>query len=219
MADLQRLNKILTELAAYHATLIAVSKTKPLSEVKQVYDAGHKIFGENYVQEMKEKQQQMPDDAEWHFIGHLQSNKVKMIAPFVSLIHGVDNERVLEEINRQGEKNNRTINCLLQIYIAKEDTKFGLSFEEAGKILENRSAWSYINIKGFMGMSTNTDDTLQIRKEFSDLHKFYSEMKVTYNLSVLSMGMTNDYKIALDCGSTMVRIGSAIFGDRVKEEL
>lgn len=214
MADIQRLQELKKELSGYNATLVAVSKTKPVEEIKQVYDAGHKIFGENYVQELSDKHEQFPEDTEWHFIGHLQTNKIKYIANFVSLIHGVDTVNLLEELNRHAARHYRILDCLLQIYIAEEETKFGLDFSQATKLMEEMSIYKNINVKGFMGMATNTDDSRQITKEFLGLHHFYIDMKETYNLSVLSMGMTSDYKIALDCGSNMVRIGSAIFGRR-----
>jgi PLP dependent protein len=212
MADLQKLYEIKAELTPYGASLVAVSKTKPLNEILQVYDSGHRLFGENYVQELSEKKNVLPDDIQWHFIGHLQRNKVKIIAPFVSLIHGVDSERLLNEINRSAA--GKTVSCLLQIYIAEEETKFGLNMEEAIAVLEKSSGLPNVKIEGFMGMATNTDNTHQIEKEFRGLENFYQSLKQQYHLRVLSMGMTSDYKIALNCGSNMVRIGSAIFGSR-----
>jgi pyridoxal phosphate enzyme (YggS family) len=218
-----KLFSILKELKSFNAQLVAVSKTKPKELIKEVYNTGHKVFGENYVQELSEKQEQLPNDIQWHFIGHLQSNKVKYIAPYVSLIHGIDNFKLLKEINNQAAKNNRIINCLLQIHIAQEETKFGLSYEECSELLKSDSfkLLNNICITGFMGMATNTDDNAQIRKEFKSLSAFFIEQKKKQQLQTtnfkpqtLSMGMTSDYKIALEEGSTMVRIGSAIFGER-----
>ncbi len=217
MADLKKLLEIKSELSIYQATLIAVSKTKPNEELMQVYQTGHKSFGENYVQEVITKHRELPSDIEWHFIGHLQSNKVKMITPFVHLIHGVDSEKLLSEINKQALRENKKVDCLLQIYIAEEESKFGLDQREAEEILMRRKLYPNINIKGFMGMATNTESNKQIEKEFSGLNNFFHSMKEENNLSVLSMGMTSDYKIALNCGSNMVRIGSAIFGTRNQE--
>lgn len=217
--DLNQLGIILSELKKHHATLVAVSKKKSSEEIKQVYDSGHKIFGENYVQELKEKHDALPEDIQWHFIGHLQSNKVKVIAPFVSLIQSVDSLKLLGEINKEAEKNNRVINCLLQIHIAQEETKFGLSFEEAETLLRSKELKQMKNIfiKGFMGMATFTEEENKVRSEFNSLKKIYDRLKSeirNLKLETLSMGMTSDYKIALEEGSNMVRIGSAIFGER-----
>ena len=220
--NFKNLQSILKELSAYDASLVAVSKLKPVELIREVYETGHKSFGENYVQELSEKQTQLPNDINWHMIGHLQSNKVKYIAPFVSLIHCVDSLNLLKEINKQAKKNNRIISCLLQIYIAKEETKFGLSFEECEILLQSEELKSLNNIciTGFMGMATNTSDESQIRKEFKSLKSFFIQTKSSFlptdncNLQTLSCGMTSDYKIALEEGSNMVRIGSAIFGDR-----
>ena len=198
-------------------TLIAVSKTKPNASIIEAYETGHCHFGENYVQELVDKYEQLPKNINWHFIGHLQSNKVKYIAPFVYLIHGVDSFSLLKEINKQALKNNRVINCLLQIYIAQEETKFGLSFTEAETILNSAEFKELKNIaiKGFMAMASNTDDEQQIRKEFQSLTKFSKSFpNLQPPFSILSMGMSADYKIAIDEGSTMIRIGSSIFGDR-----
>ncbi len=216
----ENLFSILKELESHDATLVAVSKAKPVEAIREVYDCGHKIFGENYVQELADKHEQLPKDIQWHFIGHLQTNKVKLIAPFVSLIHGVDSLKLLKEIDKEAKKNNRVINCLLQIYIAKEETKFGLSFEEAEQLLQSNelNELKNISIKGFMGMATLTDDEQQIRKEFHSLKVFLERIKNSRQSAVdsqlLSMGMTSDYKIALEEGSNLVRIGSAIFGER-----
>ena len=202
-------------------TLVAVSKTKPVEDILSIYQCGQKVFGENKVQELCSKFESMPKDIEWHLIGHLQTNKVKYIAPFVSLIHAVDSLKLLQEINKQAQKHNRVINCLLQIYIAKEESKFGLDFDEAISILHSPEfvALEHINIVGLMGMATNTDDQSIVKKEFTHLEKFYQELKkdntiAHCNFSILSMGMSNDYALAIDCGSNMVRIGSSIFGNR-----
>ncbi|MCE3280789.1 MAG: YggS family pyridoxal phosphate-dependent enzyme [Bacteroidetes bacterium] len=201
-------------------TLIAVTKTHPSEKLMEVYNAGHKIFGENKVQEMCDKYTELPKDIEWHLIGHLQTNKVKYIAPFVSLIHSVDSLKLLQEINKQGIKNNRVIDCLLQIYIADEETKFGLSFEEAESLLNSLEYIQLKNIRitGFMGMATNTDDQDKIRKEFRSLKLFFDKHTplVTSNFSLLtlSMGMSSDYLIAIEEGSNMIRVGSSIFGNR-----
>jgi pyridoxal phosphate enzyme (YggS family) len=196
-----------------NVTLIAVSKTKPNEMLLEAYNAGQKNFGENYVQELTAKAETLPKDINWHFIGHLQSNKVKYIAPFVYLIHGVDSFNLLKEINKQAVKNNRIINCLLQIYIAKEETKFGLSFEEATTILNSEEYKQLKNVcvKGFMAMASNVDDEFVIRKEFKTLKLFSENFP---QLNVLSFGMSNDYKIAIEEGSTMIRVGSLIFGER-----
>tara|TARA_R110002051_G_scaffold56046_8_gene103985 strand:- start:35491 stop:36144 length:654 start_codon:yes stop_codon:yes gene_type:complete len=198
-------------------TLVAVSKTKPLSDIQQVYDEGQRIFGENKVQEMTEKWEKMPKDIEWHMIGHLQRNKVKYMAQFVSLIHGVDSPRLLSEINKQAKKHNRTISCLLQVHIAEEDTKFGFDEEELIALVNNNDFKEFKNVKltGLMGMATFTDDMSQVRREFKNLKSLYSKLKNSYpDFSTLSMGMSGDYKIAIEEGSTMVRIGSSIFGSR-----
>ncbi len=201
-------------------TLIVVTKTQPVEKLMEVYDAGHKIFGENKVQELVDKQALLPKDVEWHLIGHLQSNKVKYIAPFVSLIHSVDSLKLLQEINKQAEKNKRVIDCLLQIYIAKEETKFGLSFEEAEQLMASRELEELKNIKiiGFMGMATNTENPDQISAEFGSLKAFYdrfSNFPINDSpLTTLSMGMSSDYLSAINQGSTMIRVGSSVFGAR-----
>ena len=196
-----------------HVTLIAVSKTKPNEMLLEAYTTGQRDFGENYVQELVDKEAQLPKDIRWHFIGHLQSNKVKYIAPFVYLIHGVDSFSLLKEINKQALKNNRVIDCLLQIYIAKEETKFGLDFNEASQILNSNEfrGLKNITIKGFMAMASNTDDTEQIRKEFKSLKTFSLQYP---DLNILSFGMSGDYQLAIQEGSTMIRVGSSIFGER-----
>lgn len=199
-------------------TLVAVSKTKPVSDLMEAYQSGQRIFGENKIQEMADKWQQMPNDIQWHMIGHVQTNKVKFMAPFVSLIHGVDSLRLLEEINKQAKKNDRIIDCLLQIYIAEEESKFGLDETELNVVLTAASFKEMKNIRivGLMGMATFTDDQTQIKKEFTRLKTIFDKYKNSYNLKILSMGMSGDYELAIACGSTMVRIGSSIFGNRTK---
>ena len=201
-------------------TLVAVSKTKPISQLMEAYKAGQRIFGENKIQEMAEKWESMPKDIQWHMIGHVQTNKVKFMAPFVSLIHGVDSLKLLQEINKQAKKNNRIIDCLLQIFIAEEETKFGLDEEELTTLLASPTFQELKNIKvvGLMGMATFTDNQNQIKKEFTHLKTIFDKLKIinTANcqLNTISMGMSGDYKLATECGSTMVRIGSSIFGGR-----
>ncbi len=211
-----------------HVTLVAVSKTKPISDLMEAYNAGQRIFGENYVQELVEKHQELPKDFQWHFIGHLQSRKVKLIAPFVSLIHGVDSLKLLEEINKQAAKNNRVIDCLLQIYIAEEESKFGLNEQELIEMLtrvneqceaklvqHDKDNFKNIRIVGLMGMATFTENKSQIEKEFKHLKTTFDKLKTQNSeLKTLSMGMSGDYQLAISCGSTMVRIGSSIFGTR-----
>jgi len=201
-------------------TLVAVTKTHPVETIMQAYDAGHKVFGENKVQEMRSKAEVIPADVEWHMIGHLQSNKVKHIVPFVSLIHGVDSIKLLEEINKQAAKIDRVVNCLLQIHIAEEESKFGFSEEELDYLIEaySREKFSFVNIRGLMGMATLTENEDQIRKEFKQLKQHFDEIR-TKNIDglqfdILSMGMSADYQIAIEEGSTMIRVGSAIFGGR-----
>lgn len=222
--NLKALARIKKELLPYNATLVAVSKTKPANDILEAYRFGQRVFGENYVQELTDKYESLPKDIEWHFIGHLQSNKVKYIAPFVSLIHGVDSFGLLKEINKQAIKNNRIIDCLFQIHIAEEETKFGFSYKECTELLNSKELLELknINIEGLMGMATLTDNLRQIQKEFYSLAEYFKQFApqqihlTTPNslLTVLSMGMTSDYKIALAAGSNMVRIGSAIFGER-----
>jgi len=198
-------------------TLIAVSKTKPAALIQEAYQAGQRDFGENYIQEMEEKHKQLPPDIRWHAIGHLQSNKVKYIAPFVYLIHGVDSLKLLQEINKQAQKNNRIIDCLLQIFIAKEESKFGFSFEECESLFKTGEIdkLPHIRVVGLMGMATNTNNETQIRNEFRSLKNFFAHISsLASNISILSMGMSSDYKIAIEEGSTMIRIGSSIFGER-----
>ena len=209
------------QLAMHGARLVAVSKTHPVSSIQEAYDAGQRIFGENKVQEMAEKQPQLPIDIEWHLIGHLQRNKVKYIAPFVSLIHSVDSLRLLEEIDKQAEKFGRTIPCLLQVFIASEETKYGLDLEEARELIFNGhlDRFHHTSIAGLMGMASLTDNKEQIRSEFRKLKILFDQLKVSQlpsnvSMTELSMGMSSDYEIALQEGSTLVRIGTAIFGER-----
>ena len=208
-----------------YVTLVAVSKTWPVADLMEAYNAGQRIFGENKVQEMVEKWEQMPKDIQWHMIGHVQTNKVKYMVPFVSLIHGVDSLKLLTEINRQAKRYRKVINCLLQIHIAEEDTKFGLNEAELQELLasEEFQQMENISITGLMGMATFTDDEAQVRKEFAHLKSIFdglkqqaelSEKSLNLKLETLSMGMSGDYQVAIDCGSTMVRIGSSIFGGR-----
>lgn len=203
-----------------NVTLVAVSKTKPISDLIEAYEAGHRIFGENKIQEMTQKWEQMPKDIQWHMIGHVQTNKVKYMAPYVSLIHGVDSLKLLKEINKQAKKWRRVIPCLLQVYIATEETKFGLEQDELLQLIHSDEFKEMENIKivGLMGMASFTEDTDKIRKEFQLLKDIFDYVK-PYQLpnchfEHLSMGMSGDYKIAIECGSTMVRIGSSIFGRR-----
>ena len=204
-----------------NVTLVAVSKTKPIEDLQEAYDAGQRIFGENKIQEMVDKYDALPKDIQWHMIGHLQSNKVKYMAHFVDLIHGVDKFKTLKEINKQAKKHDRFINCLLQAKIAKEDTKFGLSFDEIEQILSSEEISELQNIKivGLMGMATFTDNKVQLAEEFSSLKNFFNSLKLkteTTNckLETLSMGMSGDYQLAIENGSTMIRVGSSIFGHR-----
>lgn len=203
-----------------NVTLVAVSKTKPIELLQEVYNAGQRVFGENKIQEMSEKHDAMPKDVEWHMIGHVQRNKVKYMAPFVSLIHAVDNLKLLKEINKQAKKNSRVIKCLLQLKIASEDSKFGLLEPELKTLLQSEELKNleHIKIAGLMGMATFTDNQNQITKEFEYLKSTFETLRnyksENCNLETLSMGMSGDYKIAISCGSTMVRIGSSIFGAR-----
>ena len=211
--NLQHIKSLLPE----NVTLVAVSKTKPISDLEEAYKAGQRVFGENKIQEMVEKYDALPKDIQWHMIGHLQRNKVKYMAHFVSLIHGVDSFKTLKEIDKQAKKHNRVINCLLQAKIAKEETKFGLSFNEITAILasEEFSALKNISITGLMGMATFTDNKEQLKDEFSSLKNFFDSLKTgNQKLKTISMGMSGDYKLAIENGSTMVRIGSSIFGSR-----
>jgi len=219
MSIQQNLQHIKSELPD-HVTLVAVSKTKPISDLMEAYNDGQRVFGENKIQEMVEKQEQMPEDMQWHMIGHVQRNKVKYMAEFVSLIHGVDNFKLLKEIDKQAKKHERTINCLLQIKIADEDSKFGMTAKEAQEILQSKefSELKNVCIVGVMGMATFTDDEQQIRNEFSLLRTTFDSLKkfetLNFKPETISMGMSGDYKLAIACGSTMIRVGSSIFGER-----
>lgn len=220
MVNLEAYRDILSTIPKSVA-LVAVSKTKPVEDILFLYQHNQKVFGENKVQELCAKYEQLPKDIEWHLIGHLQTNKVKYIASFVSLIHAVDSLKLLKEINKEAHKNNRIISCLLQIHIAQEETKFGFSYNEVEELLASSeiSELQHIKITGLMGMATLTSNKQIIMSEFNELAKFYDRLKLQLtlpncNFSTLSMGMSNDYKIAIDCGSNMIRIGSTIFGSR-----
>ena len=203
-------------------TVVAVSKTKAVEHITEAYETGHRNFGENYVQELLQKYEQLPKDINWHFIGHLQSNKVKYIAPFIYLIHSIDSYKLLKEINKQALKNNRVINCLIQIHIAQEETKFGIDEEELIQMISSADFKILKNIKvlGLMGMASNTEDENIIRFEFRKLYTIYANIKNQYpsadnlDITILCMGMSSDWKIALEEGSNMIRIGSALFGER-----
>lgn len=208
------LKSILSKLPK-SVTLVAVSKTKPNAAIMEAYDAGHRVFGENKVQDMVAKSEELPSDIQWHMIGHLQTNKVKYIAPFVSLIHGVDSLKLIKEIDKRAAQNNRIIDCLLQIHIAEEETKFGLSDIEATQVLAYAKHLNNVRIKGLMGMATNTRDESIVRNEFAGLKELFLKFQsVSEHLQIISMGMSTDYEIAIEQGSTMVRVGSAIFGRR-----
>lgn len=204
-----------------NVTLVAVSKTKPVSDLMEAYNAGQRVFGENKIQEMEAKWQEMPKDVKWHMIGHVQRNKVKYMAPFVSLIHAVDSLKLLKEINKEAKKNERVIECLLQIKIAEEDSKFGMNEADAASLLTSEEFKKFQNVKiiGLMGMATFTDDKKQISEEFQKLKKIYDQFRIQSRnfgteFKILSMGMSGDYKIAIANGSNMIRVGSAIFGER-----
>lgn len=215
--------KLIEQLNQTNTTLIAVSKIKPAEDIRKLYDMGQRDFGENYVQELVEKQAVLPEDIKWHFIGHLQSNKIKYIAPFVHLIHGVDSFKLLQEINKQAQKNNRVIHCLLQVHIATEETKFGLDEKELMELLEyymaQRGQLKYVVIDGLMGMASFTEDNDQLAQEFGALKALFHLVQKSYffgetTFRILSMGMSGDYEIAIREGSTHVRIGSLLFGRR-----
>lgn len=218
--NIEEYKKIKSGLPA-GVSLIAVSKTKPEEDIQMLYDVGQRIFGENKAQEMKLKHEHLPQDIQWHFIGHLQSNKIKYIAPYVALIHSIDSYDLLKEVNKQGVKCGRVLNCLLQFHVAQEETKFGFSLEECEDMLKNADFDNLqnINIVGVMGMASNTDNRVQVREEFRKLHDYFVLLKDNYfsgrqDFKELSMGMSGDYPIAIEEGSTLVRIGSAIFGER-----
>lgn len=221
MSISDNLLKIKQETDSLGVSLIAVSKTKSVAEIQEAYQAGQRAFGENQVQELREKQEVLPKDIDWHMIGHLQTNKVKYIAPFVKLIHSVDSLKLLQEINKQALKNDRVIDCLLQIYIADEETKFGLAYDEAIELLRSPAfaTLSNVRIVGLMGIATNTDKEKTIRDEFYELKTLFNGIKSSFfrkedYFKELSMGMSSDYKIAIEQGSTMIRLGSTIFGSR-----
>ena len=217
--------KIAAKLKEKKVTLVAVSKTKSVEDILELYELGQRDFGENYVQELVEKYNQLPKDIRWHFIGHLQSNKVKQIAPFISLIHSVDSQKLLKEINKEAKKNDRIIDCLMQVYIAKEETKFGLNEDELEELItgisdsNSTNYFKNISIKGLMGMASCTDNKEIVRKEFyylkSLIDKFSKLQTMNYKLQTISMGMSADYEMAIEEGSNMVRIGSLLFGKRI----
>lgn len=215
----ENLNKV-RMIVPENVTLIAVSKTKPVSDLQEAYDAGQRIFGENKALEMRDKHQVLPDDIKWHFIGHLQTNKIKYIAPFVTLIHSIDSSSLLEAVNKEAVKNNRVIDCLLQFHIAQEETKFGLDIEEAKAMIESENFKNLNNVRivGVMGMATFTDDVNQVRNEFKTLKNIFDILKENYfnddSFKEISMGMSDDYPVAIEEGATMVRVGSKIFGAR-----
>ena len=209
------------QLDANQVTLVAVSKTKPVEDIQQLYDLGQRDFGENYVQELVDKHEKLPKDIRWHFIGHLQTNKVKYIASFVQLIHGVDSVKLLSEINKQAKKIDRKISCLLQVFISKEETKFGFDEPELMEVISSlkRDEYDHVIVNGLMGMATFTEDNSLIISEFNRLHDIFERVKIKlaetkHPSTILSMGMSADYQFAVDAGSTMVRIGSLLFGER-----
>lgn len=221
--DIPLFQKIHRELQPYQSRLVAVSKTKPVEDIQAFYNAGQKMFGENYVQELVQKQPALPQDIQWHFIGHLQSNKVKYIAPFIKMIQSVDNLRLLKEINKQAAKQPRIIDCLLQMHVAKEETKFGLDENELMALLKETMShpenFQHVRLCGLMGMATNTNDETIIRKEFRQIKELQEKIKNSFSdqfpyFEEISMGMSSDYKIALEEGSTLIRIGSLLFGSR-----
>jgi pyridoxal phosphate enzyme (YggS family) len=215
MSIQQNYQAILSQLPE-NVKLVTVSKTNPAEKIKEVYDLGQRAFGENKVQELLEKQPVLPNDIEWHLIGHLQTNKVKYIAGFISMIESIDSEKLLKEVDKEALKNNRKINVLLQVKIAKEETKFGLTVDETKDIFNKYLNGNYpnIEIKGLMGMASFVDDETQIREEFSVLKNLFDELSELKPLETLSMGMSGDFPLAIDCGSNSVRVGSAIFGER-----
>ena len=199
-----------------NVTLVAVSKTKPVADLMEAYEAGQRIFGENKIQEMTEKWEEMPKDIQWHMIGHVQTNKVKFMAPFVSLVHAVDRIKLLKEINKQALANNRVIDVLIQVKIAREDSKFGMAVEDVTTLFQSKELDNYpnVNVVGLMGMATFTDDQRQVQAEFELLEGLFLRFRESANLTILSSGMSGDYKLAIDNGSTMIRVGSSIFGAR-----
>ncbi|MFD2554969.1 YggS family pyridoxal phosphate-dependent enzyme [Sphingobacterium tabacisoli] len=216
------IQEVQQELNPIGVTLVAISKTKPVEDIQEAYDAGQRIFGENMVQELVEKQEKLPQDIQWHLVGHLQTNKVKYIAPFITLIQSVDSLKLLIEINKQANKHNRVIDCLLQVDIAQEDTKFGLDHPEVIELLESEEfkAMKNVRIRGLMGIATNTEKEKEIKEEFYELKMLFDGIKVSYyrkddSFDILSMGMSSDYKLAIEQGGNMVRLGSTIFGKRI----
>jgi pyridoxal phosphate enzyme (YggS family) len=216
MSHIQDQIKFYTNQFPSHVKLVAVSKTKPAQDLQEAYAAGQRVFGENYVQELVDKQAQLPTDIKWHFIGNLQSNKVKYIAPFVALIHGVNSISTLKEIDKQAKKLNKQIEILLQLHVASEESKFGFSEEEVLEIASNKDLYSNVNFRGVMGMASFTEDQSLIRKEFQEVNRIFSLLKPLFGeaFNEISMGMSGDWQIAVEEGSTLVRIGSAIFGSR-----
>ncbi len=216
--NVQACQQLITALRSQNVSLVAVSKIKPVSDIKALYDLGQRDFGENYVQELVDKQSQLPGDIRWHFIGHLQSNKAKYIAPFVHLIHGVDSFNLLKEINKQALKNNRVIDCLLQVHVAQEETKFGLDETELNDIMAHVAVLKNVQIKGLMGMASFSNDEVLVRNEFRQLKKLFEQLGqpgiTNIKPEILSMGMSGDYTMAIEEGSTMVRVGSLLFGAR-----
>jgi PLP dependent protein len=222
MSIADNIRSLKNETDTIKVQLIAVSKTKSIEEIKEAYDAGQRLFGENMVQELVDKYEKLPKDIQWHLIGHLQSNKVKYIAPFITMIQSADSLKLLQEIDKQGQKNGRVIDCLLQVYIADEETKFGLGFDEIIELLrsEQYAVLKHIRIRGLMGIATNTDNEKQIKDEFYELKNLFDGIKLSYfrndsTYDTLSMGMSSDYKVAIEQGSNMVRLGGTIFGQRV----
>jgi pyridoxal phosphate enzyme (YggS family) len=218
MVNIDQYKRIREQLDKTNTTLVAVSKTKPIEDIQALYDLGQRDFGENYVQELVDKQAVLPKDIRWHFIGHLQSNKVKYIAPFVHLVHGVDSWKLLKEINKQADKYNRVIDCLLQVFIAREETKFGLDRAEIEEIMPKLPEHTHVRVRGLMGMASFTLEESKVREEFRNLKELFDEFS-PWTMdhgpwTILSMGMSGDYTIAIEEGSTMVRIGSLLFGAR-----
>jgi pyridoxal phosphate enzyme (YggS family) len=215
MVNVEAFQEITAALKEKQVTLVAVSKTKPVEDIQALYDLGQRDFGENYVQELADKQAALPKDIRWHFIGHLQSNKVKYIAPFVHLVHGVDSWKLLNEINKQASRANRVIDCLLQVHIAQEETKFGMDEAELAEALHKSADLTNVRIQGLMGMASFSDDASKVRAEFQALKRLKEKQETAgYPLPALSMGMSGDYAMAIESGSTMVRIGSLLFGAR-----
>ena len=222
MSIADNIKRLKNETKPINVSLVAVSKTKPVEDIQEAYNAGQRLFGENIVQDLADKYEHLPKDIQWHLIGHLQTNKVKYIAPFIHMIQSVDSIKLLQEIDKQAKKNNRVIDCLLQVYIADEETKFGFGFDEVIELLrsDDLAGLQHVRIKGLMGIATNTDNEKQIKEEFYELRTFFDGIKLSFfkndvAFDTVSMGMSGDYKIAIEQGSTMVRLGSTIFGQRV----